>query len=105
MTTLYPRSHAPRQMWTEAQDQVIRDLYVPKGALAVAALGIAYLVGVFLDKGGLAALDLNTYNLGFLMLALVLHGRPRSFLKAVSGAIPATGGVLVQFPFYGGGDG
>jgi len=74
----------------------------PVLSLAVAALGIAYLVGVFVDKGGLAALDLNTYNLGFLMLALVLHGRPRSFLKAVSGAIPATGGVLVQFPFYGG---
>jgi short-chain fatty acids transporter len=71
-------------------------------ALAVAALGIAYLVVVFMDKGGMAALDLNTYNLGFLMLGLVLHGRPRSFLRAVSGAIPATGGVLVQFPFYGG---
>jgi len=70
--------------------------------LAVAALGIAYLVGLFIEKGGLAALDLNTYNLAFLMLGMVLHGTPRSFLKAVSGAIPATGGVLVQFPFYGG---
>ncbi len=71
-------------------------------SLSVAALGIAYLAIVFAEKGGLAALDLNTYNLAFLMLGMVLHGRPRSFLKAVSGAVPATGGVLVQFPFYGG---
>lgn len=70
--------------------------------LAVAALGVAYLVTVFAEKGGLAALDLNTYNLAFLVLGLILHGRPRSFLRAVAGAVPATGGVLVQFPFYGG---
>ncbi len=36
------------------------------------------------------------------MLGLVLHWRPRSFTRAVSASVPATAGVLVQFPFYAG---
>jgi short-chain fatty acids transporter len=70
--------------------------------VAVALLGVAWLVTQFAEKGGLAGLDLNTYNACFLFLGLLLHRRPRSFLKAVTGAVPATGGVLIQFPFYGG---
>jgi short-chain fatty acids transporter len=54
------------------------------------------------ERGPLAALDLNTYNLLFMMLGLLLHWRPRSFTRAVNGAVPATAGVLIQFPFYGG---
>ncbi len=53
-------------------------------------------------KGVSAALDLNTYNLAFLMLGMLLHWRPRSFLRAVSDSVPSTAGVLVQFPFYAG---
>ena len=49
-----------------------------------------------------AALDLNTYNFLFLMAGLLLHWRPRSFSRAVNNAVPATAGVLIQFPFYGG---
>jgi short-chain fatty acids transporter len=51
-------------------------------------------------QGALAALDLNTYNLMFLTLGMVLHWRPKRFLRAVAECIPATGGVLLQFPFY-----
>ena len=53
-----------------------------------------------LPAGSLAALDLNTYNLIFITVGLLLHWRPRSFIRAVSECIPATGGVLIQFPFY-----
>jgi short-chain fatty acids transporter len=69
--------------------------------LVVAALGW-YLVDVFRTspQGALAALDLNTYNLLFLTLGMLLHWRPRRFVKAVAHAVPATGGVLIQFPFY-----
>jgi short-chain fatty acids transporter len=49
----------------------------------------------------LAISNLNTYNLIFLMLGLLLHWRPRSFLDAVGRAVPATTGVLIQFPLYG----
>jgi len=31
----------------------------------------------------------------------VLHWKPKSFLNAVSRAVPTTTGVLIQFPFYG----
>ena len=71
-------------------------------AYGVSALGLAYLGLVLWDKGPLAAIDLNTYNILFLFLGLILHGQPRAFLNAVARAVPATGGVLVQFPFYGG---
>ena len=50
----------------------------------------------------LAISNLNTYNLLFLMLGLLLHWRPRSFLDAVAKSVPATTGVLIQFPLYGG---
>jgi len=61
-----------------------------------------YLVDLFRNspQGALAALDLNTYNLIFITLGLLLHWRPKRFLQAVGNAVPATGGVLVQFPFY-----
>ncbi|AKT38226.1 short-chain fatty acid transporter [Chondromyces crocatus] len=45
--------------------------------------------------------NLNTYNFAFLMLGLLLHWRPKRFLNAVAKAVPATGGVLIQFPLYG----
>lgn len=53
-------------------------------------------------RGGLAAVDLNNFNLAFIGFGLLLHWRPRSFLRAVAAAIPATAGVIIQFPFYGG---
>jgi short-chain fatty acids transporter len=46
--------------------------------------------------------DLNNFNFFFLAAGLLLHWRPRSFLRAVSKSVPATAGVLIQFPFYGG---
>ena len=46
--------------------------------------------------------QLNTYNFVFLLLGLLLHWRPRSFLESFVKAMPSVGGVLLQFPFYGG---
>ncbi len=68
----------------------------------IAALMVWYLVLQFREKGGLTALDLNNFNFIFLALGLLLHWRPRSFLSAVGRSVPATAGVLIQFPFYGG---
>jgi len=70
--------------------------------VVVGILGLAYLAQVLKAKGPLAALDLNTYNLLFLMAGLLLHWRPRSFVRAVNDSVPAVAGVLIQFPFYGG---
>jgi short-chain fatty acids transporter len=76
--------------------------YAPALSIVIAAIGFAYLSQVIAAKGPLAALDLNTYNFFFLMAGLLLHWRPRSFTRAVNNAVPATAGVLIQFPFYGG---
>ncbi|MDE3108780.1 MAG: short-chain fatty acid transporter [Acidobacteriota bacterium] len=74
----------------------------PLLSVMIGILGLAYIAQVVFARGPLAALDLNTYNLLFLMAGLLLHWRPRSFTHAVHDAVPATAGVLIQFPFYGG---
>jgi len=76
--------------------------YSPLLTLPVVAVLAWYLVDVFRTspQGPLAALDLNTYNLIFITVGLLLHWRPKRFLRAVADAVPATGGVLIQFPFY-----
>ena len=53
------------------------------------------------DSVQTAVSNLNTYNFFFITLALLLHWRPRNFLAAVQKSMPATGGILIQFPFYG----
>ncbi len=77
--------------------------YSPLLPLLIVTLIGWYLIHVFRTAplGALAALDLNTYNLIFIALGLLLHWRPRRFTRAVAHAVPATGGVLIQFPFYG----
>ncbi len=76
--------------------------YSPLLTILVAALLGWYLFDVFRTspQGALAALDLNTYNLIFITVGLLLHWRPKRFMRAVGECIPATGGVLIQFPFY-----
>src|SRR5512136_1920254 len=76
--------------------------YSPVLIILVGAVLIWYLVDVFQKSpmGPLAALDLNTYNLIFIVVGMFLHWRPKRFLHAVAQSVPATGGVLIQFPFY-----
>jgi len=76
--------------------------YFPLLSIVIGLIGFGYLARVLAARGPLAALDLNSYNFLFLMAGLLLHWRPRSFTRAVNRAVPATSGVLIQFPFYGG---
>jgi short-chain fatty acids transporter len=76
--------------------------YAPALSIIIGVIGFAYLGQVIAAKGPLATLDLNTYNFFFLMAGLLLHWRPNSFTQAVNNAVPATAGVMIQFPFYGG---
>lgn len=77
--------------------------YSPLLSLAIGLLGLGWLGHEFVDKSAVLAIsNLNTYNLLFLTLAILLHWRPRSFLDAVTRAVPSTTGVLIQFPLYGG---
>ena len=76
--------------------------FSPILTIVLVAIGLIYLVDVFRTKGGLAALDLNIYNFMFLIAGMLLHWRPRAFLRAAAKAVPMTGGVLLQFPLYAG---
>ena len=70
--------------------------------LIVSIIAFLYLVQVIHNKGPLSVLDLNTYNFLFIMMGMLLHWRPRAFLKAVAASVPAAASVLIQFPFYAG---
>ena len=76
--------------------------YSPILTLLTVSVLAWYLLDLFRTSptGILAALDLNNYNLIFLTLGMLFHWRPKRFLRAVSQSIPATGGVIIQFPFY-----
>ncbi|WP_460760207.1 short-chain fatty acid transporter [Lysobacter fragariae] len=75
----------------------------PLLTIALSLLALGWLWSEFATRPPVSAIaDLNTYNLLFLSLGLLLHWRPRSFLDAVAKAVPSTTGVLVQFPLYGG---
>jgi short-chain fatty acids transporter len=74
----------------------------PLLTIALVALMFAFLGQQIASKGLASAIDLNNFNLLFLALGMLLHWRPRAFLRAAANATPATAGVLVQFPFYAG---
>jgi short-chain fatty acids transporter len=86
------RSHVPGE-WLEHNGLL---------TVLICAIGFSYLGKIFSTRGAFAALELNTYNFLFLMLGMLLHWKPAAFARAVSASVPATAGVLIQFPFYAG---
>ena len=71
-------------------------------SILIVALGLIWMFNEFGKSNPINAISsLNTYNFIFLMLGIALHGTPRNFLNAVSKAVPAISGVLIQFPLYG----
>jgi short-chain fatty acids transporter len=77
--------------------------YSPVITVLIAALGIGWLWNEFATKGFILGIsNLNSYNFLFFVLGLLLHWRPRRFLNAVAKGVPATAGILIQFPLYGG---
>jgi short-chain fatty acids transporter len=76
--------------------------YSPLITLLIVALSIGWIWQEFTSRSPIIAIsNLNTYNFTFLTLGLLLHWRPKSFLSSVAKAVPATTGVLIQFPLYG----
>ena len=61
----------------------------------------AWIVQEFARQSWITAIsNLNTYNLLFLTLGLLLHWRPKRFLMSVAKSVPATAAILIQFPLY-----
>ncbi|MFV0464589.1 MAG: short-chain fatty acid transporter [Lachnospiraceae bacterium] len=73
----------------------------PVLSMLVAALGIVYLVYYFIDAGSFN-LSLNTVNMIFLILGIIFHVRPISYVNAIGSAAKSAGGIILQFPFYAG---
>ena len=74
----------------------------PLLSILIVVLGLLWMFNEFGNSNPIIAISsLNTYNFIFLMLGIALHGTPRNFLNAVSKAVPAVSGVLIQFPLYG----
>ncbi len=76
--------------------------YSPILTIFLAAMGLAFLVSEAAAKGASVLLELNHYIFAFLIVGLLLHWRPRSFVRAIGDAVPSVGGVLIQYPLYAG---
>ena len=76
--------------------------YSPLLTIVVSALGLGYMVREVATAGPGIILDLNHYVFLFLIVGLLLHWRPRSFVQAIAAAITPVGGVLIQYPIYAG---
>jgi short-chain fatty acids transporter len=75
----------------------------PLLTLVVVAISLIWLWGEFTGKSPLLAIsNLNTYNFLFLTLGMLLCWRPIRFIRAFYKAVPSIGGMLIQFPLYGG---
>ncbi|HHV79170.1 MAG TPA: short-chain fatty acid transporter [Firmicutes bacterium] len=64
------------------------------------AMGVIFFLRYFAAKG--FNLDLNIVNGLFLFAGLILHRTPINYVRAVEKAIKGAGGIVLQFPVYGG---
>jgi short-chain fatty acids transporter len=75
--------------------------HAPVLTILIGLLAAGWLIQEFARQDWMIAIsNLNTYNFLFLMAGFLLHWRPKRFLAALSKAVPATAGILIQFPFY-----
>jgi len=76
--------------------------YSPLLTIVACVLGFGYLALEVRDKGAGVVLDLNHYVFLFLMVGMLLHWRPKSFVQAIAASVTPVGGVLIQYPMYAG---
>ena len=76
--------------------------YSPLLTIVICALGFGYLAREVATLGAGILLELNHYVFAFLMVGLLLHWRPRSFVQAIAAAVLPVGGVIIQYPLYAG---
>jgi short-chain fatty acids transporter len=74
-----------------------------RGWVWLGAILLAYPLGhAIWNRGFGTSWTINAYNATFLVAALLLHGRPISFLRACRQGVDAAWGIILQFPFYAG---
>jgi len=72
----------------------------PVGSLFLLAAGLAVVLVLWLQ--GTLAFDVNMIILIFLIGGIALHGTPVAYGEAMRNAAKQTGGMMLQYPFYGG---
>jgi short-chain fatty acids transporter len=76
--------------------------YSPLLTIVVCTLGFGFLIREVMGNGLGVLLQLNHYVFLFLMVGLLLHWRPKSFVQAIAASVTPVGGVLIQYPMYAG---
>ena len=71
---------------------------IPSAIISVA--GIVYLIYYFMTAG--FNLSLNIVNFIFLILGIIFHKTPISYVNAITDAAKGSAGIILQFPFYAG---
>jgi short-chain fatty acids transporter len=76
--------------------------YSPLLTIVICVLGFGYLAREVMASGVGILLDLNHYLFLFLIVGLLLHWRPKSFVQSIAASVTPVGGVLIQYPMYAG---
>jgi short-chain fatty acids transporter len=66
----------------------------------IAIAGVVYLIYYFATSG--FNLTLNIVNLIFLILGIIFHSTPISYVSAITNSARGAAGIILQFPFYAG---
>ena len=74
----------------------------PGWSLIASSAMLLYFGLQILEKGFGRAWTIDSYNLLFLALGLLLHWHPKSFLHACEHGIRNTWGIVIQYPLYAG---
>lgn len=67
--------------------------------IAFGVVALAYLARLFMGQG-FAAWNLDSINLLFFALGLLLHKSPEAYMRAVVDGVHGCAGILIQFPLY-----
>ncbi len=92
---------APPKPRTEEMSPALRIENSPVINLIVGISGLIWLFWYFGQRSW-AGINLDVVNFTFLMVGVLLHWKPSSFLKAAQEGGSFIWGVVVQFPFYAG---
>jgi short-chain fatty acids transporter len=95
-----PEPEAPPAPVTVSNSPARRMDRSPIGSLFLVAAGIAAMFVLWMQ--GTLALDVNMVILIFLIGGIALHGTPVAYGAAMRNAARQTGGMMLQYPFYGG---
>jgi len=92
---------APEKPTGEALTPAMRIEHSPIINIIIGISGLVWL-GWYFSQKGWAGINLDVVNFMFLIVGVLLHWTPASFLKAAYEGGSFIWGVVVQFPFYAG---